>query len=92
MGSPTDWKVTGSQRLTYGSESSEPHIKLPLVEIWNWGKEPLELLALKASGLLHRSSAGLGETETPFLNGAHRVSHALGPRTKQRLYRNLGQT
>ena len=28
MGSPTDWKLTGSQRLTYRSESSEPHIKL----------------------------------------------------------------
>ena len=27
--SPTDWKVTGSQRLTYRSESSEPHIKPP---------------------------------------------------------------
>ena len=32
---------------------------------------------------------GLGEMETPFLKGAHRLSYALGPREKQRLHRNL---
>ena len=35
---------------------------------------------------------GLGETETPFLKDAHRLSCALGPRAKQKLHRNLGQT
>ena len=90
MGSPTDWKLTGSQRLPYRSESSEPHIKLPRVGIWHWEKEPLEHLALKASGVC--VSMGLGEMETPFLKGAHRLSHALGPRAKQSLHRNLGQT
>ena len=30
--------------------------------------------------------------ETPFLKGTHRRSHALGPRAKQSLHRNLGQT
>ena len=28
-GQPTDWKVTVSQRITYKSDSSEPHIKSP---------------------------------------------------------------
>ena len=83
MGSSADWKLTGSQRLTYRSESSEPHIKLSHVGIWHWEKEPLEHLALKASGALHRSSTGLGEMETPFLKGTHRLSHALGPRSEQ---------
>ena len=50
MGSPTDWKLTGSQRITYRSESSEPHIKLSRVGIWHGEKEPLEHLALKAGG------------------------------------------
>ena len=50
VGSPTDWKVTVSQRLTYRSESSEPHIKCPHLGIWHWEKEPPEHLALKASG------------------------------------------
>ena len=40
---------------------------------------------------MRRSSTGL-KTETPFLKGAHRLSRALGPRAKQRLQRNLGQT
>ena len=59
MGSPTDCKVTASQRLTYRSESSEPHVKSPCLGIWHWEKEPLEHLALKASGAcvqeLHRT-------------------------------------
>ena len=59
MGSSTDWKLTGSQRLTYRSESSEPHIKPSHAGIWHWEKEPLEHLALKASGAcvqeLHRT-------------------------------------
>ena len=92
MGSPTDWKVTSSQRLTYRSESSELNIKLPRVGIWHWEKEPLEHLALKARGLVHRSSMGLGEMETPFLKGTNGLSCGLGPRAKQSLHRNLGQT
>ena len=49
MGSPTDWKITLSQRLNYKSENSEPHIKFPCLGIWHWEKEPLEYLALMAS-------------------------------------------
>ena len=49
-GSPTDWKVTVSQKLTYRSESSEPLIKPPCMGMWHWKKEPLEHLELKASG------------------------------------------
>ena len=30
--------------------------------------------------------------KTPLFKGAHRLSCALGPRVKQRLHRNLGQT
>ena len=33
VGSPTDWKLIGSQRLIYRSESSEPHIELPRMGI-----------------------------------------------------------
>ena len=41
---------------------------------------------------MHRSSTGLEETETPLLEGAHRLSCALGPRANQVLHKNLGQT
>ena len=77
---------------TYESESSEPHIRSSLLGIWHWEKEPPEYLALRVSGLVYRGSTGLGEMETPLLKGTHRISCALGPRAKQRLYRNLGQT
>ena len=50
--------------------------------IWHWGQV----------GLLHRSSTGLGEMETPLLKVVYRLSCALGLREKQRLHRTLGQT
>ena len=40
-------------------------------------------------GLVLRNSMGLGDMGTPFLKGAHRLLHALGPRAKQSLHRNL---
>ena len=49
-------------------------------------------LELKASRACHRSSTGLKETETPLLEGAHRIPCALGPRGKQGLHKNLSQT
>jgi len=48
-------------------------------------------MTLKASEAVCKSSTGLGETETPLLEGAHRLSCALGPRAKQALKKNLGQ-
>ena len=88
----TDWKLTGSKRLTYRSESSEPHIKLPRVGIWHWEKEPLKHLALKASGACVQELHETGENGDPFLKGTHRLSHALGLTAKQSLHGNLGQT
>ena len=91
MGSPIDWKLTGSQRLTYRSESSEPHIKLSCAGIQHWEKEPLEHLALNASEACAQELHRTGEMETPFLKGTHGLSRVLGPRAKQSLHRNLGQ-
>ena len=92
VGSPTDWKVTGSQTLTYRSESSEPHIKLSRVVIWHWEKEPLEYLALNASGACAWKLHGTGGNRGPILNRRTQTFRALGPRAKQSLHRNLGQT
>jgi len=73
VGSPTDGKLTGSERLTYRRESSEPHIRVPRVGIWHWEKEPLEHLALKARGACAQELHGTGGDGTPFLKGAHRL-------------------
>jgi len=48
-------------------------------------------LAWKAAELDYRDCTGLGTTETPVLEGTHKVSHALGPRAKA-VTRNLHQT
>ena len=67
MGSSTDWKLTGSQRLTYRSESSEPHIKPSRAGIRHGEKEPLEHLALKASGACAQELHGTGGNGDPIL-------------------------
>ena len=38
------------------------------------------------------SPIGLGETDTPLLEGTHRVSCEMSPREKWRLSKNQGQT
>lgn len=65
--------------------------------IWHWEEgeekeEPLQHLALKAGGLVCRSSTGLGEREPSFLEHARSVSCALGPGAKRERHKNLGQT
>ena len=67
MGSSTHWKLTGSQGLTYRSQSSEPHNKLLRVGIWHGEKEPLEHLALKASGACAQKLHGTGGNGDPIL-------------------------
>ena len=85
---PTHCKLTGSHRLTYRSESSESHIKLSLMGIWHWEKEPLEHLALRAVGLVHRSSMGPGGMETKSLKGHTGFWENLGPPFSRSVLRN----
>ena len=77
-GQLTDWKVTVSQRLTYRSESSEPHIKLPHVGIWHWEKEPPEHLALKASGAWVQKLHGTGGNGDPILKRHTQIFTSIG--------------
>ena len=60
-------KVTVSQRLTYRSESSEPHVKSLCLGIWHWDKEPPENLALKASGAYVQELHGTRGNGDPIL-------------------------
>ena len=82
MGSPIDWKLTGSQRLTYRSESSKPHIKLSCVGIWQWEKEPLEHLALKASGACAQELHGTGGNGDPILKRHTQIFMCTGSKGK----------
>ena len=67
MGSSIDWKLTGSQRLTYRSESSEPHIKPSHVGDPALGERAPEHLALKASGACAQELHGTGGNGDPIL-------------------------
>ena len=67
MGSSTDWKLTGSQRLTYRSESSEPHIKPSHVGDAAQGERAPEHLALKASGACVQELHRTGENRDSIL-------------------------
>ena len=82
MGNSTDWKLTGSQRLTSRSESSEPHIKLSRVGIWHWEKEPLEHLALKASGAWAQELHRTGRNGDPILERLTQVFICTGSQGK----------
>ena len=46
------------------------------------GRSPQSIWLWRPAGLDCRSSTGLGEAETPFLEDAHNVLHVPGPRAK----------
>ena len=63
----TDWKVAISKRLTYRSERSKAHNRLPGLGVWHWEEEPPEHLALRASGACAQELQGIGRNEDPIL-------------------------
>ena len=76
-------------RFSQRSESSEPHVRLPRLGAWHQERSPRPFGFENQQGVI----TGLAETETPLLEGAHKVLYAPGTRgTKQWLHRNLGQT
>ena len=68
------------QKSTHWSEGSEPHVRLPNLGVRQREEEFLENQTLKTSRIDYRTLTGLGETETPLLEGTHKVVCASGPR------------
>ena len=64
----------------------------PHLQIWHWEKEPPEHLEMKASGACTQELHGTWGNRYLILKRQHRFSCALGPRAKQKLHGNLGQT
>ena len=91
-GQPTNWRTVISQKFSHTIESSEPYVRVPSEGSSIRRRSPQSIWLWKPAGLECRSSIGLGETETPLLEGAHKVSHELGPRAKQWIHRSLGHT
>lgn len=66
-GRPTDCRVTTSMMLTHRSERSEPHTTFPHLGVWHREEEPLEHLALGASGACEQELHGPGGDRDPTL-------------------------
>ena len=84
VASSTDQKLTGSQRLTYRSESSEPHTKPSRVGIQHWEKESLEHLALKASGACVQELHRTGGNGDPILKRRTQTFTCTGSQGRER--------
>ena len=64
---------------------SEPNIRLPCLGDLLQKEDPLEHLAVKAlktSGVYFQEIQRAVEIEAPLLKGAHKISHAPGPRAE----------
>ena len=85
---PTHWvggpqtKVTVLQRLTHGSESSEPHARSPHLGIWHWEQEPLEHLSLRATGDCAQEFHGTGENGDSTLEKCTQAFMCIGSQGK----------
>ena len=72
------------------SESSEPHIKPSRVGIWHWEKEPLEHLALKASGACAKELHRTGGNGDPILKRHTQTFMCTGSQGKAKSPRESG--
>lgn len=71
-----------SQTFSPRKNGSETHIRLPSPEVLDWEEKTAEYFCLKGQwDLLLRDPEGCGK-QTPLLKGAHKISHALGPRAE----------
>ena len=79
----TNWRTLIPQGSTYWSEGSEPHVRLHNLGVRQWEDKPQRIGLWRLEGFDCRTSTGLGETETPLLEGTHRVVCSSGPRGKE---------
>lgn len=76
------WKISIAERFSHGSETSEPHIRLPSLGVWHQEEDPPEHLAIKANRAYVQELYRAGENRISDSEGVYKVSHALGPREK----------
>ena len=71
---------TYTTEVHHWSEGSEHHVTLPNLGVRQQEKEFLENQTLKLVGFDCGTSTGLGEAETPLLEGRHKAVCTSGPR------------
>ena len=77
IGQPTKWRIIILQKFSHRSESSKPHIRLPILGVQHWEEEPPERLALKASRAWLQELSRTGGNTDSTLGGC-----TPGPRAK----------
>ena len=79
--------------FAHWSEGSEPHIRLSNLGVQQWEEEFPENQTLKAIRIWLQGFNRTGETQTPLLEGTHKVVCASGPRGKEQgPHRRLNHT
>ena len=92
-GQPANWKIIIPQKFSHRSESSEPHVRLPSLGVWQQEEELPETLALKASRVWLQEFHRTGGNRNSTRGRAHTRSHVhQDPGKKQRPHNRLGQT
>ena len=77
-----NWGVIILQRFSHRTEDSEPHVTLPSPGLLPQEDEPPRAFTLKASAAKFQEPHRTGGNGDFIFKGAHKISHALGPRTK----------
>ena len=84
---------SNAKKFSHWCEGTEPHVSFPA---WRSSKETRNLQGIwlwRLVGFDYRISTGLGETETPFLEGTNKMLCATRPRGKEQwLHRGQNQT
>ena len=82
VGNPQTGKQLYHSSSPTGVKVLSPTSGFPAWESGNGRRSPQRIWLWRPSGFGCRSSTGLRETETPLLEGAHKVTWAPGPRGK----------
>lgn len=76
----TNWKTIIPQKFSHRSERMSPMSGFPALRSGNRKRNPQRICLWRPVWFDHRNSTSLEETETPLLEGAHRVFCTPGPR------------
>ena len=89
----SNWRTLILQKSTHWSEGSEPHVRLPNLEVWQWEEEFLENQTLKASGICLQDFDRTGGNRDSTLGGHKQSSVHVGTQGKEQWpHRRLNQT
>ena len=82
-GWPSDWRTIIPKKFSHYCESSELHVRLSNLGIWQRDWVSPENLALSMSGVDYRPSRRLRETKTPVLKDTHTILCTWRPRGEE---------